>query len=130
MRRGTILVLLGLILLFAYFGWAAFGILALTVLVVVAVAIGAVAFALWRIKRTMRRNLERLTQVLVDDARARPGDRGPAETQARRADAIDVEGRVRRPRDGADDPDALNRGGELAGDRGAGTPDRPRSPPP
>jgi membrane protein implicated in regulation of membrane protease activity len=99
MRPGTILVLLGLILLFAYFGWAAFGILALSILLFLVLAVGAVAVGLWVIKRRMRRRLEELGHVMEQHLRQQAGRQGA------RDDAIDVEATVRRPRDGADEPE-------------------------
>lgn len=101
MRTGTILVLLGLILLFAYFGWQAFGILAATFLIVLLLAVGAVFVGLWVIKRRMRRKLQELGHVVEQHLRARAGEG----REARRGDAIDVEATVRRPRDGADEPE-------------------------
>lgn len=99
MRPGTILILLGLILLFAYFGWAAFGILTVSILVFLALAVVAVAVGLWVIKRRMRRRMEELGHVMEQHLRRQAGHQGG------RDDAIDVEATVRRPRDGADEPD-------------------------
>lgn len=101
MRAVTILVLLGLIVLFAFFGWRAFGIVALTFLLVLVLALGTVAAGLWVIKRRMRRKLEELRQVLAT-ASARTAS---VATPPERDDVIDVEGQVRKPRDGADKPD-------------------------
>ena len=100
MRPGTILVLLGLILLFAYFGWKAFGILAISFLVFLLLALGAVVVGLWVIKRRMRRKLEELGYAVEQRLRAQAG-----RDDARRGDAIDVEATVRKPRDGADEPE-------------------------
>lgn len=100
MRTGTILALLALILLFAAFGWRAFGILALTALAFVLLAVGAVAVGLWAIKRRMRRKLEELGVAVEQHLRSQ------AEA-GRREDAIDAEATVRRPRDGADDPERM-----------------------
>lgn len=101
MRPGTILVLLALIVLFAFFGIQVFGWILAFILATLLLAIGAVAVGLWAIKRRMRRKLQELGVVVEQRLRdqaatARPGSRG---------DAIDVEGTVRKPRDGADDPD-------------------------
>jgi membrane protein implicated in regulation of membrane protease activity len=99
MRTGTILVLLGLIFLFAYFGWAAFGILALSVLVFFVLAIAVVVVALWVVKRRMQRKLAELGHAVEERLRSQ-------RAMDARGDAIDAEV-VRKPRDGADDPEQL-----------------------
>ena len=103
MRTGTILVLLGLILMFGYFGWSFFGYLALTFLLFLVLAVAAVVVGIWVIKRRMQRKLLELSQAMADQLRHRQ----PPDTSEARRGAIDVEGRVRTPRDGADDPDQL-----------------------
>lgn len=102
MRAGTILVLLGLIVLFAAFGFQVFGWILAFILATLLLAIGAVALGLWAIKRRMRRKLQELGVAVEERLRSQAASgRGPA-----RGDAIDVEGTVRRPRDGADEPEA------------------------
>ena len=114
MRPGTILVLLGLVLLFTYFGWQAFGIIVLSVLGFLLLAALIVAWGLWRLKVRVKQTMETMAKDF--DARLRaagvPLDRtasDAAQDPARR-DAIDVQGTVRKPRDGADDPDSLDAG--------------------
>lgn len=118
MRTGTILLLLGAVLLFAFFGWKAFGVLALSVLAFLLLALLIVAWALWRVKVRVRRTMESVARDLEARLRA-AGARPPSDPNApnapdvpfgggSRRDAIDVEGRVRKPRDGADDPDQLD----------------------
>src|SRR5687767_4844475 len=102
MRAGTILVLLALILLFAAFGWRAFGVLALTALAFVLLAVAAVAVGLWAIKRRMRRRLEGLGVAVERHLRSQAAAGGPAAREG----AIDAEATVRKPRDGADEPEA------------------------
>ena len=99
MRTGTILVLLALILLFAAFGIQVFGWILAFILGTLLLAILAVAIGLWAIKRRMRRKLEELGVAMEQQLRRAGPGTDP------RGDAIDVEGTVRRPRDGADAPD-------------------------
>jgi uncharacterized protein (DUF58 family) len=101
MRTGTIVVLLALILLFAFFGIQLFGWILAFILGTLLLAIAAVAVGLWAIKRRMRRKLEELGIAVTEHLRQRASS-GP--DQGGR-DAIDVEGTVRRPRDGADEPE-------------------------
>lgn len=104
MRVGTLLVLLGLILMSFFFGWQAFGDIALFVLLLLAAALSLLAWSLYRIRRRMEQSVELAARMFGQAAGAPPGRQpGPA-------DAIDVKGRVRRPRDGADDPDDLAAG--------------------
>jgi membrane protein implicated in regulation of membrane protease activity len=105
MRPGTAIVLLGLILLFAYFGWAAFGIIALSVVIFLLLGAAAVVVGLWVIQRRMRKKVEELGKAMEREMGAAFGR---TEQRRSREDAIDVEGHVRKPRDGADDPDALD----------------------
>ena len=101
MRPGTIVVLLGLIVLFAFFGLQVFGWLLAFVFLTLVVAILAVVVGIWVIKRRMRRKLEELG-VAVEERLRRQAE----QDRALRPDAIDVEGTVRRrPRDGADEPE-------------------------
>jgi uncharacterized protein (DUF58 family) len=101
MRPGTILVLLGLIVLFALFGLRFFGWLLAFVFLTLLVAILAVVVGLWVIKRRMRRKLEELG-VAVEERLRRQAE----QERALRPDAIDVEATVRKPRDGADEPES------------------------
>ncbi|MEA3165397.1 MAG: hypothetical protein QOJ26_249 [Thermoplasmata archaeon] len=100
MRPSTIVVLLGLIVLFAFFGIQVFGWILAFVLATLLLAIAAVAVGLWYVKRRMRRKLEELGVAMERHLRDRSAEAG-------RSDAIDVEGEVRKPRDGADEPDQL-----------------------
>lgn len=101
-RAGPLLVLLVLLVLVAAAGVEALGWIVLFALVLVLLAVGAVALAIWSIKRRMRRNLERLADLLAGQ---RGGGAPPPPDP--RGGAIDVQGTVRKPRDGADDPDDL-----------------------
>ncbi|MFA5943324.1 MAG: hypothetical protein WC876_02535 [Candidatus Thermoplasmatota archaeon] len=96
MRQGTLLALLGLIVLFAAFGLRVFGWLLAFILGTIVLALVAVATGLWVIKRRMRRRLEELGIAVEHQMRN--------QTPAARGDVIDVEGHVRKPRDGADEP--------------------------
>jgi hypothetical protein len=99
MRTSTMVLLTGLVLLVALFGWGALGALALGILVVLLLAGLAIAGSLWMLKRRMRRAME---EVAARFAASQPPP-SPG-----RPDSITVEAReVRRPRDGADDPDDL-----------------------
>lgn len=116
MRPGTILVLLGAIVLFAAFGWQVFGWIALSILGFLLLAALILAWALWRVKVRVRRTMESVARDLearLRAAGARPPN-DPNDPSGRgggsRPGAIDVEGRVRKPRDGADDPDQLGPG--------------------
>lgn len=100
MRAGTILVLLGLIVLFAFFGFQVFGFLLAFFFLTLLVGILAVVVGIWVIKRRMRRKLAELG-VAVEERLRRQAE----QDRAMRPDAIDVEGAVRRPRDGADEPE-------------------------
>ncbi|HUR25233.1 MAG TPA: hypothetical protein VM327_04360 [Candidatus Thermoplasmatota archaeon] len=100
MRAGTILVLLGLIVLFAFFGFRFFSWLLAFFLLTLVVGILAVVLGIWVIKRRMRRKLAELGVAVEERLR-----RQTQQDQAVRPDAIDVEGTVRRPRDGADEPE-------------------------
>ncbi len=114
MRIGTFVVLAALVVLFAVFGWKAFGYLALFALLVVLFAVGSVAWALYRVRRRLEKTLEEAARRFTP-----PGGNGPDRgagpgtgaatrpSEAARRGAIDVEGHVRKPRDGADDPDSL-----------------------
>ena len=103
MRRGTIVVLLGLIVLFAFFGLRLFGWLLAFFFLTLVVSILAVVVGIWVIKRRMRRRLQELG-VAVEERLRREAEQG-RQDRARRPDAIDVEGTVRKPRDGADEPE-------------------------
>ena len=111
MRPGTILVLLGVILLFAVFGWQVFGWIALSILGFLLLAALIVVWALWRVKVRVQRTMETVARDLESRLRA-SGSQPPNDPSGpfagSRKDAIDVEGRVRKPRDGADDPDQLD----------------------
>lgn len=100
MRPGTILVLLGLIVLFAFFGFRFFGWLLAFFFLTLVVSILAVVVAIWVIKRRMRRKLAELGVAIEERMR-----RQAEQDRALRPDAIDVEATVRRPRDGADEPE-------------------------
>jgi Na+/H+ antiporter NhaD/arsenite permease-like protein len=100
MRPGTILVLLGLIVLFAYFGFQFFSFLLAFFLLTLIVGILTVVLGIWLIKRRMRRKLAELG-VAVEERLRRQAE----QDRTLRPDAIDVEGTVRRPRDGADEPE-------------------------
>lgn len=103
MRAPAILVLLGLIVLFAVFGIQVFGWILAFILLLLVLAIAAVAAGLWAIKRRMRRRLQELGVAV--EARLREEEASRRAEQARTG-AIDVEGTVvRRPRDGADQPE-------------------------
>ena len=112
MRPGTALVLLGLVLMVAFFGWRAFGYLVLFGLLLVVVAVGAVALALYRIKRRLEQTVQEAARQFQQAAQARgaPPDASAGPSAAARRDAIDVDAVVRKPRDGADDPDNLGTG--------------------
>ena len=107
MRTGPILVLLGLILMFAFFGWQLFKWAAISILLFLVLGIGLLVFALWRLKVRVRRKMQEVARDLEARLRA-AGATVPPDHQGTPKDAIDVEGRVRKPRDGADDPDALD----------------------
>ena len=101
MRPGTILVLLGLIVLFAFFGLQLFGWLLAFMFLTLVVGILAVVIGIWVIKRRMRRKLAELGVAVEERLRRQAEQDGGV-----RGDAIDVEGTVvRRPRDGADEPE-------------------------
>ncbi|HUR26129.1 MAG TPA: hypothetical protein VM327_08980 [Candidatus Thermoplasmatota archaeon] len=100
MRTGTIVVLLGFILLFAFFGFKLFGWLLAFFFLTLLVGILAVVVGIWVIKRRMRRKLAALG-VAVEERLRRQAE----QDKALRPEAIDVEGTVRRPRDGADEPE-------------------------
>ena len=100
MRPGTILVLLGLIVLFAFFGLRVFGWLLAFVFLLLVVGILAVVVGIWVIKRRMRRKLQELG-VAVEESLRRQAE----QDRRLRPDAIDVEATVRKPRDGADEPE-------------------------
>ena len=107
MRLGTGLVLIALILLFAAFGWKAFGVLALFGLALVLAAIAIVAAAVWKVRKGMREALRRLEQAMPGPPAGAGGP--PPGNEPGRPDAIDVPGRVvRKPRDGADTPEELD----------------------
>lgn len=120
MRPGAILVLLGLVVLFAFFGWQVLGWIALSVLLFVVLAVGILVLALWRLKVRMKRKMQEVARELEARLRA-AGATVPPDQQGPPKDYIDVEGTVRKPRDGADDPDLLGQ----APDR-PDHPDRPR----
>jgi len=102
MRLGTGILLLALILLFAAFGWTAFGVLALVALGILLAAVAIVAAAVWKVRKGMREALRHLEKAMPPPPGAAPP---PA---AGRPGAIDVEARVvRKPRDGADAPEDL-----------------------
>lgn len=89
MRRGTILFLLGLILLIAFFGLLkTIGILIAVVVTLVILFFAALFVGAWLLKRRMRRKLAQLQQAFIQ---------GQKEALARRrndkmrGDAIDVE---------------------------------------
>jgi hypothetical protein len=100
MRPGTILVLLGLIVLFAFFGLRVFGWLLAFVFLFLVVGILSVVVGIWVIKRRMRRKLQELGVVVEESLR-----RQAEQDRRLRPDAIDVEATVRKPRDGADEPE-------------------------
>lgn len=100
MRPATILVLLGLIVLFAFFGLRVFGWLLAFVFLLLVVGILAVVVGIWVIKRRMRRKLQELG-VAVEESLRRQAE----QDRRLRPDAIDVEATVRKPRDGADEPE-------------------------
>jgi uncharacterized protein (DUF58 family) len=104
MRPGTIVVLLALIVLFAFFGVQVFGWILAFILAILLLGVAAVAVALWVVRRRMRRKLEELG-VAVEQHLRTQRDAG----EARRGDVIDVEASVRKPRDGADDPEGFER---------------------
>ena len=100
MRPGTILVLLGLIVLFAFFGLRVFGWLLAFVFLLLVLGILSVVVGIWVIKRRMRRKLQELG-VAVEESLRRQAE----QDRRLRPDAIDVEATVRKPRDGADEPE-------------------------
>lgn len=106
MRVGTLLVLLGFVLLVAFFGWQVLGWIALSILVFVLLSIAIVAGAIWYIKRRIERKVAEVAKALAGE---RGGDTAPFRRSGP-GDVIDVEGTVRKPRDGADDPDSLDGG--------------------
>lgn len=112
MRTGTIVVLLGLILLFAVFGWQVFGWIALSVLVFVILAVGILLLALWRLKVRVRRKMQEVARELEAKLRA-AGATIPPDHDGTPHDSIDAEYKVRKPRDGADDPDLLDQDPDL-----------------
>lgn len=108
MRPGTALVLLGLVLLVAYFGWAFVGAVFLSIVIFLILGAAAVVVGLWVIQRRMRTKLQELGKAMEREMGAAFAQ---AQQQKARDEAIDVEARVvRKPRDGADDPDALEPG--------------------
>lgn len=89
MRRGTILFLLGLILLIAFVGaLKAFAIVIVLVVTLIILLFASLFIGAWLLKRRMRRKLAELQQVFIQ---------GQKEALARRrndkmrSDAIDVE---------------------------------------
>lgn len=89
MRRGTILFLLGLILLIAFVGLLrTFAILAVVIVTLIVLLFAALFVGAWLLKRRMRRKLAELQQAFIQ---------GQQEALARRrndkmrSDAIDVE---------------------------------------
>lgn len=105
MKPSTLFFLLGLALVFAVFGLQVFGWLLAFAVGTVLLAVLAVVIGLWVIKRRMQARLWELGQAVEQRLRSSPDPAG------RRDGAIDVEGVVRTPRDGADDPDELAQGG-------------------
>ena len=109
MRRTALLLLLVVILLFALFGWRFIGAVFLSLVLFLLLAIGAVVAGLWYIRRRMERKVQELAKAMESQLeRAARAPWTPPD------DAIDVEGKVlgprrRKPRDGADDPDGLDR---------------------
>lgn len=106
MRPGTIAVLLALIVLFAFFGVQVFGWILAFILAVLLLGVAAVAVALWVVRRRMRRKLAELGVAVEQHLRAQ---RDAGEGRRGAGDVIDVEASVRKPRDGADDPEGLER---------------------
>ena len=107
MRPGTLLVLLALMLLFAFFGWQVFGWIALSLLLFVLLGVGFLALALWRLKVRVRRKMEEVARDLEAKLRA-AGATVPPDHEGTPRDSIDAQYTVRKPRDGADDPDPLD----------------------
>ncbi|MHB1260592.1 MAG: hypothetical protein ACYC2H_02625, partial [Thermoplasmatota archaeon] len=87
--------------LFAFFGFQVFGWILAFILGTLLLAIAAVAVGLWAIKRRMRKKLEELGVAVEQQLRSQAASKRPG----MRGDAIDVEGTVRKPRDGADEPE-------------------------
>src|SRR5687767_2541594 len=100
MRAGTIIVFLGLIVLFAFFGWQLFGWLLAFFFLTLVVSLLAVMLGIWVIKRRMRRKLAELGVAIEERLR-----RQSEQDRAMGPDVIDAEATVRRPRDGADEPE-------------------------
>lgn len=89
MRRGTILFLLALILLVAFFGLLkVFTIVIVLIVTLIVLFFGALLLGAWLLKRRMHRKLAELQQVFVQGQREAEARR---KHEKMRSNAIDVE---------------------------------------
>lgn len=93
MGRGSLIIVLALILLFALFGWRTLGILVVLLLLIPTLLVVGAFVLVWWFKRRMKKAAKHFEQAIL----------GAAQREARmppvpgRDDAIDVEGRVKGP---------------------------------